>query len=128
MSVVLTVCTSCKFTDGLAFDAQGRTGGGLLAEALEIGARSRNDGPRIVRHECLWACTKSCTVLIESPRRTGYLAGRLAPDAASAQALLDWSESYGQTTDGQVPYAQWPQGMKGHFIARIPVGGTGAKP
>jgi predicted metal-binding protein len=121
MSVVLTVCVTCKFAEGQAFDANGTTGGELLAAAIEDGAAHRRGAPQVVRHECLWACAHSCAVLIESRGRTGYLAGRFAPDAAAAEALLDWSEAYGQTPDGEVPYARWPQGMKGHFIARIPI-------
>ncbi|MDR7157252.1 putative metal-binding protein, partial [Sphingobium xenophagum] len=35
-------------------------------------------------------------------------------------AILDYAVGYAQSEDGQVPYAQWPDGVKGHFITRAP--------
>jgi predicted metal-binding protein len=116
MCVVLTVCSTCR----LAGSAAAAPDGERLALELEAAARDRSNAPRIVRHSCLWACGDACTVLIESRSRTGYLAGGFAPGEDSARALLDWSEVYGGTTDGQVAYELWPEGMKGHFIARLP--------
>lgn len=121
MAVSITVCTSCKAGDDNAPDAEGRCGGERLAAILEIEAGNRTGAPRIIRHECLWACTQSCTVLIEAGGKTGYLAGRFVPDRASAEALFAWAEAYEQSPDGSVRYRDWPEGIKGHFIARIPV-------
>lgn len=120
MSVTVTVCTTCKFAATAAFDAQGRTGGERLAEALERAVGNREAGIGVVRHECLWACRNACTVLIQSPGRTGYLAGRFEPEDAAAGAIVDWAEAYGRSADGTVGYAEWPEAIKGHFIARIP--------
>ena len=119
MPVDITVCTTCKFGPGAAFDGEGRTGGEILAAALE--AAARDDAIRIIRHECLWACRESCAVLIQAPGKTGYLAGRFEAGAAAAGAILDWARAYGGSIDGAVGYALWPEGIKGHFIARIPV-------
>jgi predicted metal-binding protein len=123
MPVAVTVCTTCKYAAGTAFDAQGRTGGEVLAAALEAAAGNQTAAPRIIRHECLWACRDSCAVLIQSAGKTGYLAGGFEAGTAAAEAILDWSAAYAERSDGVVPYAQWPDGMKGHFIARIPAGG-----
>jgi predicted metal-binding protein len=116
----ITVCTTCKFPPGQDFGPEGRSGGALLADALETEARNRNDAPRIVRHECLWACAHSCAILIGSTGKTGYLAGRFEPGPVAAAAILDWAAAYAESDDGTVRYARWPEGMKGHFIARIP--------
>jgi predicted metal-binding protein len=52
--------------------------------------------------------------------RIGYVLGDFAPDAASAQAILDYAARHAQSAHGQVPYAQWHEGVKGHFIVRTP--------
>lgn len=120
MSVRLTVCATCKLAPDAAFDARGRTGGELLAAALAGGIAARGAAVTVAPHDCLWACREHCVVLVEGTGRTGYLAGRFAPDAGAAAAILDWCAAYAATADGQVPYEAWPKGMMGHFIARIP--------
>lgn len=126
MPVEITVCTTCKYAPAAAFDAPGRTGGEILASALEAAAGNRRGALRIVRHECLWACRDSCAVLIQAAGKTGYLAGRFEPGAAAAEAIAAWAEAYAQSADGTVPYPMWPEAMKGHFIARIPASGEAA--
>jgi predicted metal-binding protein len=126
MGVSITVCSTCKFAPGQPFDAAVRSGGALLAEAIEREAGNRGDAPRIVRHACLWACSQSCAILIESQGKIGYLAGRFEPTDAAARAILDWAAAYGESETGEVRYARWSEGIKGHFIARIPTGGGGS--
>ncbi|MHB1104137.1 MAG: DUF1636 family protein [Devosia sp.] len=126
MPVDVTVCTTCKYGPTAAFDAAGRTGGEILAEALEAAAGNRRAVLRISRHECLWACRNSCAVLIQAAGKTGYLAGRFEAGAAAAAAIAAWAEAYAQSADGAVPYPMWPEAIKGHFIARIPASGEAA--
>jgi len=116
----LTVCTTCKFSKESAYDKDGRTGGELLRNLLEDSRGVRGLSLDIVGHECLWACKHSCAVLLEDEKRTGYLAGYFSPEDKDAQAILDWCEAHERTEDGNVPFIEWPQGMRGHFIARIP--------
>lgn len=56
-------------------------------------------------------------------RADGLSCGRFEPDAAAADAILDWVSAYAASEDGTVRHARWPAGMKGHFIARIPAKG-----
>lgn len=120
MTQKLTVCTTCKFSKESAYDNDGRTGGELLRNLLEDSRSVRGLSLDIVGHECLWACKHSCAVLLEDEKRTGYLAGYFSPEDKDAQAILDWCEAHDRTEDGNVPFIEWPQGMRGHFIARIP--------
>lgn len=120
MTQKLTVCTTCKFSKESAYDKDGRTGGELLRNLLEDSRSVRGLSLDIVGHECLWACKHSCAVLLEDEKRTGYLAGYFSPEDKDAQAILDWCEAHDRTEDGNVPFIEWPQGMRGHFIARIP--------
>jgi len=119
MTTELTVCVVCKYSPDSAFDARGRTGGELLLAAIKMAVGNRGLDVELIAQECLWACRHSCSVLVQSAGRTGYLAGRFEPDAAAAEAILDWCQAYGES-GGQVPFEHWPEGMKGHFIARIP--------
>jgi predicted metal-binding protein len=121
MTTSLTVCTTCKHTALQPFDESGKSGGQKLAEALEAGAGNLDVPPRIIRHECLWACRNFCTVLIRSPGKAGYLAGRFEGGPQAADAILAWTAAYDRSPTGAVPYRDWPEGMKGHFILNIPV-------
>lgn len=120
MTQKLTVCTTCKFSKESAYDKDSRTGGELLRNRLQELCNIRGHSLDIVGHECLWACKHSCAVLLEDDKRTGYLAGYFAPEDKDAEAILSWCEAHDRTEDGNVPFIEWPQGMRGHFIARIP--------
>lgn len=121
MNVTLTVCTTCKYKPLQPFDENGKSGGMLLAEALEAGAGNRSARPRVIRHECLWNCRNHCSVLIRATDKPGYLVGRFEGGLDAAAAILDWTDAYAASPEGKVPYREWPAGMKGHFILNIPV-------
>lgn len=118
----IVVCNTCRFSAEAREDAQGRRGGALLAEALTAcrDAESRYAGIAIQQMPCLFACSEHCTVHLRAPGKVGYVLGRFAPDADAAQALLDYAVHYAASEHGRVPFAQWPQGVKGHFIVRVP--------
>ena len=48
------------------------------------------------------------------------LVRRNAETAEQAEAILDWVALHEQSETGEVPFRQWPDRMRGHFIARIP--------
>ena len=121
MTTSLTVCTTCKHAPLQPFDENGKSGGLKLAEALEAGAGKQIQVPRIIRHECLWSCRNFCSVLIRSPGKAGYLVGRFEGGPEAAEAILAWTAAYDRSPTGAVPYREWPEGMKGHFILNIPV-------
>ena len=120
MTTTLTVCTTCKRAGEAPPEADTPAAGARLADALEVAARNRDEALSIVRYECLWACAEGCAILIRGKGKTGYIAGRFAPTAEAAAAILDWAAAYEQSPSGAVRYALWPEGMKGHFIARVP--------
>ncbi|MDB5457339.1 MAG: hypothetical protein JWP92_2924 [Caulobacter sp.] len=113
----LTVCATCRFSLDEREDEHGIRGGALFLAAL------RAAGPvdvEVVETECLWACTQHCTVHLQALGKTSYLLGRFAPTPEAAAALLAYVAAYADSAEGTVPYRQWPEGVKGHFIARIP--------
>ena len=44
----------------------------------------------------------------------------LRPERESAEAIIAWFDLHGGSEAGWVPFRQWPDGMRGHFIARLP--------
>lgn len=103
-----------------AFNEKGETGGELLANMVEAERDKRQMELRIVRHACLWSCKQSCAIQLQDENRTGYHAGGFTPDQPTASAILDWAAAHQRTANGEVPFAEWPDAMKGHFIARLP--------
>ena len=117
----LVFCTTCKFADGRQTDQQGRSAGTLLmGEFLGLLADRARQDVSVVPHACLWNCTRPCSVIIRDSDRYSYVTGGNEPTRAQAEALLAWFDLHGASVLGEVPFRQWPDGMRGHFIARIP--------
>lgn len=118
----LVVCSTChQPTDGLV-DTDGRRGGERLGDALrEIKARdARYDLITVLDMQCLFACGEACAVHLRAPEKIAYVLGRFEPTEDAARAILDYARAYGQSEWGEVPYRDWPEGVKGHFITRTP--------
>jgi predicted metal-binding protein len=79
----------------------------------------RND-VAIQGQACLWSCQRHCNVFMRDEERFSYLAGDFSPTRHAAEAILQWFDLHGQSETGVVPFRDWPQAMRGHFIARIP--------
>ena len=65
-------------------------------------------------------CTHGCNVAIQAQGKLAYTLGRFSPDADSAGAIVDYARLHADSDTGQVPFRQWPQGVKGHFVTRHP--------
>ncbi len=121
----IVVCNTCRFSAEAREDGEGRRGGAVLADAL-VAARDadpRYAGIAIQQMPCLFACSEHCTVHLRAPNKVGYVLGRFAPNAEAAGAILDYAVHYAASEQGRVPFGQWPQGVKGHFIVRVPPAG-----
>lgn len=117
----IVFCTTCKYTAENKVNEDGVTGGELLAREMEtlLYETGRAD-IKVERQKCLWACTRHCNVLLRDSDKYSYLTGGFGPSRQSAEDLLAWFDLHGQSEDGSVSFRQWPDGMRGHFIARIP--------
>ena len=124
---------ACETCGGKAeLDAQGQTRGQrlltLLREARSVFARAPEGALRqageveitVSGSTCLWACQRSCAVHLRSAGKAGYVLCDLEPNQASAQGLFDYATLYGQSAEGAVPYKQWPEALRGHFLCRVP--------
>lgn len=118
----LIVCNTCRFSTEAREDADGVSGGARLLAALRK-AKAGDDRVAALAVEempCLFNCTQHCSVHLRAPGKMGYVLGRFEPTAESAKALLDYAAAYLASAEGVVPYRQWPEGVKGHFIVRTP--------
>jgi predicted metal-binding protein len=114
----IVACVTCG---GAAREPDGRTRGEHLIERLDRERAARGDiGVDVQPVRCLWACKRSCAVLLRSPGRPGYVIVELEPSDSSARALLDYAGLYLRAPDGAVPYKTWPEALRGHFHCRIP--------
>ncbi len=117
----LVLCSTCKFSVEAKLAPDGRTGGQMLIAAMrDVLAEQGRDDVVVETQACLWNCTRPCSVVMQDEERYSYVTGGNAPTHEQALAILEWFDAHGKTETGEVPFKQWPQLMRGHFIARIP--------
>lgn len=115
MTTWITICDTCKRDD---WDERGSalTDGEKLANLIE-GA----DKPatlRTRRVSCMMGCKHGCNVAVQGPGKLAFTIGNFEPDSTAAQAIIDYAALHAESATGQVPFRQWPQAIKGHFITR----------
>jgi len=118
----IVVCNTCRYSREAKEDDDGLRGGARLVKALRSVKASDDRYADIAVQEmpCLFACAEFCTIHLRAPSKVGYVLGRFAPDADAARAILDYAIHYAASEHGRVPFSQWPEGVKGHFITRSP--------
>lgn len=118
----VVACNTCRLSAERRENAENRRGGALLVAALRSVQASdpRYAGIAVQEMPCLFACTEFCTIHLRAPGKVSYVLGRFSPDEDAAQAILDYAVHYAASEHGRVPFRDWPQGVKGHFITRAP--------
>lgn len=121
----LVVCTTCKFSPQEPVNDDGQRGGQILLEAIQTlkQADSQYNGIEIEPMSCLFACSSHCTTHLRADGKIGYILASFEPTKEAATALLEYARFYADSAEGVVPYPLWPEGVKGHFLARIPPAG-----
>lgn len=118
MTTWITICDTCK-REGWAESGMEKTDGEALAELIESAAAGRSD-VRTRRVSCLMGCSHGCNIAIQGQGKLNYTLGRFEPEAESADAIVEYAAKHAQSDNGQVPYREWPVGVKGHFVTRHP--------
>jgi predicted metal-binding protein len=118
----IVVCNTCRLSHDRRDDRFGRRGGSLFAEKLRsvLANHACTGYVTIEEMPCLFSCSSYCSVHIRCQGKIGYVLGRFAPTEENARALLDYVEHYRKSPEGIVPYENWPEGVKNHFIVRTP--------
>lgn len=122
----IIVCNTCRFSADEREDADGVRGGALLVAALRTGQADDERLEHLVIEEmpCLFNCAQHCSIHVRAPGKIGYVLGRFEPTGEAARAILDYALAYMASDEGVVAYRQWPEGVKGHFIVRVPPAGA----
>lgn len=117
----IVICTNCKHADGRKLDDEGRSAGSYLVEEMTSLLQEKGrDDVSMQTQACLWNCTRPCSVVLRDDERFSYVTGGHPPTRAQAEAILQWFDLHGEIPTGEVPFRQWPDAMRGHFIARMP--------
>jgi predicted metal-binding protein len=119
MTTTITVCETCKCA-GWDVEKNSQTDGAALADLIE-GAAISASGVVVRRHSCLMGCDFACNIAIQSPDKLNYVLGNFEPTDTDAQGIVDYATQHANSETGQVPYREWPQAIKGHFRARLPL-------
>ncbi|WP_460272662.1 DUF1636 family protein [Celeribacter sp. ULVN23_4] len=115
----ITLCEGCKRSDW-AERGDPQTDGAHLADAVE--RRAAPAGIHTRRVSCTMGCERACNVVIQAPGKIGYSLGKFDGTEADAEAIVAYARLHASSSSGQVPFRDWPQGVKGHFISRqLPV-------
>lgn len=118
MTTWITICDTCKREDSEVSGTE-TTDGERLAALIE--ARVNGAGAvRTRRQSCLMGCGKGCNVAIQARDKLCYTLGGFQPDPDAAEAIVGYASLHAASDTGQVPYRQWPEGVKGHFVTRHP--------
>lgn len=119
MSTTITVCETCK-CEGWNAETASKTDGETLAELVEDAAKELTN-VSVRRHACLMGCDFACNIAIQADNKLNYVLGKFDPTTQDAQGIVDYAILHAESEKGQVPYREWPQAIKGHFRARLPV-------
>ncbi len=123
MTARLVVCSTCRFSSEEPTDAAGLSGGRRLLDAVKAVVEMEGADLMVEEQACLWACSSYCTVYLAEHGKPAYLAGGFTPTHEAAQAVVAFARLFAASPAGAVAYRDWPEGMKGHFIARLPAEG-----
>lgn len=117
----IVMCTTCRYSAAEKTGPDGRSGGEtFIAHMRDAMTARRIEDVWLQTQPCLWNCKRHCSVILRDDQRFTYVTGDHEPTREQAEAILDWFQSHGDTVSGEVPFGQWPDRMRGHFIARMP--------
>ena len=122
MTSIITICETCKRSD---WDIRAATQGleepdGVALAALVEAAAEGVEGVETRRHPCLMGCSHGCNVALQAPGKLSYTLGNFETTEEAAEGIVAYAALHAQSQSGQVPFKQWPQAIKGHFVTRIP--------
>ncbi len=116
MASWITICDTCK-RENWDPSVQPLTDGEILAGLIESGAEAA--GVKTRRVSCMMGCARACNVAVQGPGKLAYVLGTFEPTAENAKAIVQYAALHQGSENGQVPYRQWPQAVKGHFTTRM---------
>ncbi|MGF1445870.1 MAG: DUF1636 family protein [Pikeienuella sp.] len=114
----ITVCTTCR-QPHLREAKEGAPCGEAFLTAVEAAAKGVED-VKVRGVACLMGCSHGCNVAVSGEGKMSYVLGSFEPGAEAAEALVAYAGMHAASEKGIVSFKAWPEGVKGHFVARIP--------
>ncbi len=115
MTSWITICDTCK-REGWELTAMEQTDGELLATLIETAALGQPVATR--RVSCTMGCERACNIIVQGAGKIGYSLGKFDPTPEAAEAIVAYASQHAASATGQVPFREWPLGVKGHFVSR----------
>ncbi|MCY4334823.1 MAG: DUF1636 domain-containing protein [Litoreibacter sp.] len=119
MTSWITICDTCRRNEHDENTKAGTPDGERFAEMIEAAAQGVGT-VETRRHSCLMGCNRSCNVAIQGEGNLNYTLGEFEPSEEAAAAVVEYARKHSESESGQVPYREWPQPIKGHFVTRHP--------
>jgi predicted metal-binding protein len=116
MTTWITICDTCKRT-GWEETGMQKTDGEALAEMIEVAAAGADD-VKTRRVSCTMGCDRACNITVQASDKINYSLGTFEATTDDAVAIVEYATKHAASENGQVPYREWPQGVKGHFVSR----------
>ena len=116
MTTWITICDTCKRT-GWEETGMQKTDGEALAEMVEVAAAGTDD-VKTRRVSCTMGCDRACNITVQASGKINYSLGKFEATTDDAVAIVEYAAKHAASENGQVPYREWPQGVKGHFVSR----------
>jgi predicted metal-binding protein len=116
MTTWITICDTCKRT-GWEETGMQKTDGEALAEMVEVAAAGTDD-VKTRRVSCTMGCDRACNITVQASGKINYSLGTFEATTDDAVAIVEYAAKHAASKNGQVPYREWPQGVKGHFVSR----------
>ena len=63
-------------------------------------------------------CDRACNITVQAKGKINYSLGTFVATTEDAEAIVEYAAKHAASETGQVPYREWPQGVKGHFVSR----------
>ena len=115
MTTWITICDTCK-RDGWEVTAMAQTDGEVLAQLIETAAAGSALATR--RVSCTMGCERACNIIVQAAGKIGYSLGKFEATPEDAAAIVAYAAMHAASASGQVPFRDWPLGVKGHFVSR----------
>ncbi|MEX0970767.1 MAG: DUF1636 domain-containing protein [Paracoccaceae bacterium] len=116
MTTTILVCDTCRFSAEEKLCGE-KTGGEILGALI---AARLPEGVKMRHHSCLMGCEHHCNLAIRAPGKLTYVLGSFEPNKDAAEAVTEFAAKFHASETGRVPFKEWPVGVKGHFVSRMP--------
>ena len=93
-----------------------QTDGEVLAQLIETAAAGSALATR--RVSCTMGCERACNIIVQAAGKIGYSLGKFEAKPEDAAAIVAYAAMHAASASGQVPFRDWPLGVKGHFVSR----------